>query len=137
MHWLAEVDGAIALSHASVVERRLEAGDRALQTGYLEAVATLPAFKRRGYGSMVVPARRRSTCSPGVELGALFDECPGFCLSLGWEPWLGPTFVRSGRQGLERTKEDDGGDLRPAHAVHFGVVVGRSAGLRLALPATL
>jgi aminoglycoside 2'-N-acetyltransferase I len=105
MHWLAEVDGAI-VSHASVVERRLEAGNLALRTGYLEAVATAPAFERRGFGSMVVRAAG-AYLRPRFELGALSTGEPGFYTRLGWEGWAGPTFVRS-PDGLERTAEDDG-----------------------------
>ena len=105
MHWLAEVDGSI-VSHASVVPRRLEAGDRPLRTGYLEAVATLPAFERRGFGSMVVRAAGRYLL-PRYELGALSTGVPGFYLRLGWEAWLGPTFVRV-EAGPERTEDDDG-----------------------------
>ena len=105
MHWLAEVDGSI-VSHASVVRRRLEAGDRVLRTGYLEAVATLPAFERRGYGSMVVRAAGKYLL-PRFELGALSTPVPGFYLRLGWEPWLGPTSVRTA-DGPQRTEDDDG-----------------------------
>ncbi len=105
MHWLAEVDGSI-VSHASVVSRRLEAGDRALRTGYLEAVATLPAFERRGFGSMVVRAAG-TYLRPRFELGALSTGEPGFYTRMGWEPWAGPTFVRAAA-GLQRTEEDDG-----------------------------
>jgi aminoglycoside 2'-N-acetyltransferase I len=106
MHWLAEVDGSI-VAHASVVERHLEAGDRALRTGYLEAVATLPAFERHGYGSMVVRAAGKYLL-PRFELGALSTSVPGFYLRLGWEAWLGPTLVRT-VSGPERTEDDDGG----------------------------
>ncbi len=106
MHWLAEVDGSI-VAHASVVARRLEAGDRVLRTGYLEAVATSPAFERRGYGSMVVRAAAKYLL-PRFELGALSTSVPGFYLRLGWEAWLGPTFVRTA-DGPERTEDDDGG----------------------------
>jgi aminoglycoside 2'-N-acetyltransferase I len=106
MHWLAEVDGSI-VSHASVVARRLEAGDRVLRTGYLEAVATLPTAERRGYGSMVVRAAARYLL-PRYELGALSTSVPGFYLRMGWEAWLGPTSVRT-PHGLQRTEHDDGG----------------------------
>ena len=106
MHWLAEVDGSI-VSHASVVPRRLEAGDRPLRAGYLEAVGTLPAFERRGFGSMVVRAAGRYLL-PRYELGALSTGVPGFYLRLGWEAWRGPTFVRA-EAGLRRTEDDDGG----------------------------
>ena len=101
-----------------------------LRTGYLEAVATLPAFERRGYGSMVVRAATKYLL-PRFELGALSTSVPGFYLRLGWEPWLGPTFVRTA-SGVERTEDDDGGDLRPAHAVDPAARADRAAHLRLA-----
>ena len=46
------------------------------------------------------------------ELGALADGTgiPGFYQRLGWETWLGPTFVE-GSDGPVRTEEDDGGVL--------------------------
>ena len=130
MHWLAEVDGSI-VSHASVVPRRLEAGDRQLRTGYLEAVGTLPAFERHGFGSMVVRAAGRYLL-PRYELGALSTGVPGFYLRLGWEAWLGPTFVRV-EADLQRTERRRRVDLRPAHAVDAAVVPDRPARLRLAI----
>ena len=93
MHWLAEVDGAI-VSHASVVRRRLEAGDRELRTGYLEAVATMPAFERHGYGSMVVRAAGQVPAAALSSSARSRRRVPGFYLRLGWEQWLGPTSVR-------------------------------------------
>ena len=107
MHWVAQVDGAI-VSHASVVERRLEAGDVVLRTGYLEAVATMPAFERRGFGSMVVRAAA-AYLRPRFQIGALSTSEPGFYTRLGWESWLGPTSVRTRSGDLERTDGDDGG----------------------------
>ena len=107
MHWVAEVDGEI-VSHASVVERRLEAGEAALRTGYVEAVATAPAFERRGFGSMVVRAAA-AYLRPRFEIGALSTSVPAFYERLGWEPWLGPTSVRKPSGELQRTEDDDGG----------------------------
>jgi aminoglycoside 2'-N-acetyltransferase I len=107
MHWVAEVDGTI-VSHASVVERRLEAGDVGLRTGYLEAVATQPAFERRGFGSMVVRAAA-AYLRPRFQIGALSTSEPGFYTRLGWEAWSGPTWVRTRAGELQRTEDDDGG----------------------------
>ena len=69
-------------------------------------MATLPAFERRGFGSMVVRAAGRYLL-PRYELGALSTGVPGFYLRLGWEAWLGPTSVRV-EAGLQRTEDDDG-----------------------------
>ena len=105
MHWLAEVDGSI-VSHASVVPRRLEAGDRLLRTGYLEAVGRCPHSSGTASGRWSVRAAGRYLL-PRYELGALSTGVPGFYLRLGWEAWLGPTFVRV-EAGLERTGDDNG-----------------------------
>ena len=103
-HWLAVLDGRI-VAHASVDERRLEADGRPLRTGYLEAVATLPAFGRRGIASRLVGLASAHIIG-AFELGALSTGVPAFYERLGWERWRGPTFVRT-PAGLERTEEDD------------------------------
>ena len=54
---------------------------------------------------MVVRAAGRYLL-PRYELGALSTGVPGFYLRLGWEAWLGPTFVARGRP--QRTEDDDG-----------------------------
>ena len=55
VHFLLDEDGAIR-SHASVVEWELHAGGRCLPTGYVEPVATWPAFQRRGFARVVMRA---------------------------------------------------------------------------------
>lgn len=107
-HWLVEADGRI-VGHASVVERRIEVDGRWLRAGYLEAVATLPAFERRGYGSGIVQAASEHIRAT-FELGALSTGRPPFYERLGWLRWLGPTFVLT-PAGPARTPDDDGGIL--------------------------
>ncbi|CAN5772241.1 GNAT family N-acetyltransferase [soil metagenome] len=104
-HFVLEIDGAI-VSHASVVERVLETGDRELRTAYVEAVATAPQHQRRGYATAVMRA-----VGPFIderyELGALDTGLTDFYRSLGWEPWRGSTLVRTER-GTIGTPEEDG-----------------------------
>jgi len=107
-HWLIEIDGRI-VSHASVIERVLEAGGRRLRTGYVEAVATLPDHAGLGHGTSVLRAAGdhiRTT----FELGALSTDRPAFYERLGWVRWRGPTFVRA-PGGPVRTPDDDDGIL--------------------------
>lgn len=104
-HWLIELDGRIA-SHAAVVPRLLVAGERPLRTGYVEAVATLPAVERRGLGSAVVAAAGDHILAR-YALGALSTGRHGFYQRLGWRRWRGPTFVHT-PDGPVRTTEDDG-----------------------------
>jgi aminoglycoside 2'-N-acetyltransferase I len=107
MHWVAEVDGRI-VSHAAMHPRSLEAGDRVLDAAYLEGVATLPAFERRGLGRSVAEAAA-AYLRLRFQLGALSTSAPGFYERLGWLEWLGPTWVRLPSGELERTEDDDGG----------------------------
>jgi aminoglycoside 2'-N-acetyltransferase I len=105
VHFVLDLDGEI-VSHASVVDRVIEIGGRALRTGYVEAVATAPLLQGRGHGSVVMEAatddiRRR------FELGALGTGRHAFYQRLGWETWLGPAFVRT-PEGEQRTPDDEG-----------------------------
>ncbi len=107
-HWLVEVDGRI-VSHAAVVERTLEVGERPLRTGYVEAVATAPGRRGLGFGSRVVTAATAFIAAT-FELGALSTGSPGFYERLGWLRWRGPTYVRTAT-GLLRTADEDPGIL--------------------------
>lgn len=105
IHFLLEQNGAI-LAHASVVERELHAGTRPIRAGYVEAVATAPDAQRLGHGTRLmhdVDDHIRAR----YELGALSAASPAFYARLGWEPWLGPTAVRT-VSGEVRTPDDDG-----------------------------
>ena len=107
-HVVAELDGAI-VAHASVVPRELHVGGRPLRTGYVEAVATLPALQGRGIGSTVMRTAAAHIVE-AYELGALGTGEQGFYERLGWVVWRGPTFVRAA-DGDRRTPEEDGGIL--------------------------
>jgi aminoglycoside 2'-N-acetyltransferase I len=108
IHFLVEEDGEIR-AHASVVGRELHAGEHRLAAGYVEAVATWPAHKRRGYGTAVM-REVGAHIDRTFPLGALDTGRPGFYERLGWVVWEGPTFVRT-ETGLIRTAEDDGAVL--------------------------
>jgi aminoglycoside 2'-N-acetyltransferase I len=106
VHWVAEVGGRI-VAHASVVERLLKADARSMRTGYVEAVATLPAWRGRGIATRLLGAADghiRTT----FDLGALSTGAHGLYERLAWERWRGPTFVRTA-VGPVRTEEEDGG----------------------------
>jgi aminoglycoside 2'-N-acetyltransferase I len=102
--WLTGSDGV--LSHASLVERTLVCSGYRLPVGYVEAVATAAAHRRKGHGTSVMKyigdlIRER------YALGALSTGTHAFYKSLGWECWRGPTFV-DGPRGRQRTPRDDG-----------------------------
>lgn len=105
VHFLVK-EGDVIVSHASVVERRLQTGHHDLATGYVEAVATRPSNQRRGLGTVVMRAVGEYIDAT-FELGALDTGLHAYYERLGWIVWRGPTAVRTDR-GLVRTPEEDG-----------------------------
>ncbi len=105
VHVVLDVHGEI-VTHASIVERELRVDGRPLRTGYVEAVATAPAWQGRGHGSTVM--RDVTACiRDGFELGALGTGEHGFYERLGWRTWTGPSSVRT-PDGDRATPDDDG-----------------------------
>lgn len=101
------LDGAAApVAHAAVVERPIEAGDRRLRAGYVEAVATLPARQGGGLGSAVMGAIA-DLLHAHFELGVLATGVHGFYERLGWERWRGPAYVRREHEDVRAPDEDD------------------------------
>jgi aminoglycoside 2'-N-acetyltransferase I len=102
--WLIGSGGLI--SHGSLVERTLVCSGQRLHVGYVEAVATAAAHRRKGHGASVmkqIGKLIRKRCP----LGVLSTGTHAFFETLGWENWRGPTFV-DGLRGRERTPDDDG-----------------------------
>ena len=105
MHFVLEVDGAL-VSHASVVERRLEIGGRPFRTGYVEAVATATDRQGQGHGTEVMRAATEHIRET-FELGALGTGAHRFYERLGWQTWRGPAYLRTS-EGLQRTPDEEG-----------------------------
>jgi aminoglycoside 2'-N-acetyltransferase I len=103
VHVLGRAEGAL-VTHAMWIPRPLRAGARPpLLSAYVEAVATRPAFQRRGLASAVM--RRLAHEIGSHDLGALCPSDESFYARLGWERWRGPLFVE--RTGLlEPTPEE-------------------------------
>ncbi|WP_438363688.1 GNAT family N-acetyltransferase [Streptomyces marincola] len=97
------------VGHASVVQRRLLYGGRALRAGYVEGVGVRPGHRGRGHGRSLMAAVER-VIRGAYELGALStsEEARGLYAARGWLPWLGPTFALT-PMGIARTEEDDDG----------------------------
>lgn len=105
-------DGGVVVSHAAVVERALEVGDRSFRTGYVEGVATHPSRQREGLGSRVMN-EVAMVLRDEFEMGALSTSVRGFYEGLGWWRWRGPTFVRYGRDLVRTEAEDEGVMVMP------------------------
>jgi aminoglycoside 2'-N-acetyltransferase I len=101
------LDGDALVSHAAVVPRTIQAGDRAFRAGYVEGVATRPDRQREGLAAAVM-AEVSTVLRARFELGVLSTSSHDFYQRLGWEHWQGPTFVRAGGQLVRTEDEDDG-----------------------------
>ncbi|MFL5903168.1 MAG: GNAT family N-acetyltransferase, partial [Solirubrobacteraceae bacterium] len=106
MHAIAYEDGEL-VGHASVVQRRLLHGGRALRAGYVEGVGVRRAARRRGHAGALMDAIER-VIRGAYEVGALgaSDEAIPFYRARGWQPWAGETFALT-PDGRVRTPEDD------------------------------
>ena len=78
--------------HAAVVGRQLIVGEVTLRTGYVEAVATGTAWRRRGIAGPVMQSAER-LITGSFELGALAASEEGASLYLrrGWTPGRAPS----------------------------------------------
>jgi aminoglycoside 2'-N-acetyltransferase I len=105
VHVLAVADGVV-VSHALWITRWLAPGHRApLRTAYVEAVATDPAWERRGFASAVLERLVREVVA--CELAALCpsDEGQALYTRLGWETWTGPLSIRHGSSQIDTADE--------------------------------
>jgi aminoglycoside 2'-N-acetyltransferase I len=107
MHALV-CEGDAIIGHASVVQRRIVHGGRALRAGYVEAVGVSAAHRRQGHGAAVMGAVER-VIRGAYDLGALGATDDGAALysSRGWRKWEGPSSALT-PDGIVRTTEEDG-----------------------------
>jgi aminoglycoside 2'-N-acetyltransferase I len=107
MHALAWEGGQL-VGHASVVQRRMIYGKRALRTGYVEGVVVRSDRRRRGYGTAMMRALE-PIIRGAFELGALGATDDGARLyeASGWKLWRGETWGLT-PEGTVRTAQEDG-----------------------------
>jgi aminoglycoside 2'-N-acetyltransferase I len=104
-HFLAYCENEL-VSHAVVTTRWLQpAGQRVLKTAYVDAVATLPAYQGRGYGSAVM--QHLAANISDYSIACLQTKSPGFYERMGWQAWRGPLAGRRER-GLVPTPDQRG-----------------------------
>ncbi len=108
VHALA-YDGGELIGHASVVQRRLLHGGRALRAGYVEGVGVSEQRRGQGHGAALMDALER-VIRAAYDLGALgsTDAAAGFYAARGWRLWQGPTSALT-PAGMVRTEADDDG----------------------------
>jgi aminoglycoside 2'-N-acetyltransferase I len=111
-HLLGRREG-ILVSHVMWVTRLLQPTSlEPLRTAYVEAVATEPAYQRRGYATALL--RRLAEEVHDFDLAALAPSDETFYARLGWEVWRGPLLIRRGRV-LEATPDETVMVLRLPH----------------------
>lgn len=115
-------DGADVIGHASVVQRRLLHGGRALRAGYVEGVGVRADRRRRGHGASMMTALER-VAREAYDLGALAatDEAAAFYAGRGWTAWQGPCSALT-PHGVRRTAGEDGHIYVLAHAAALDVL---------------
>jgi aminoglycoside 2'-N-acetyltransferase I len=96
------------IGHASVIQRRLLHGGRALRAGYVEGVGVRRDRRGRGHARAMMSVLER-VIRGAYDRGALgaTDEAIGFYTGRGWKRWRGPTSALTPR-GIERTEDADG-----------------------------
>jgi aminoglycoside 2'-N-acetyltransferase I len=101
-------DGDELVGHASVIQRRLLYGGRALRTGYIEGVGVRADQRRRGVGAALMEPLERIVRG-AYDLGALgaTDEAAQFYSALGWKLWKGSTSALT-PDGIRPTEDADG-----------------------------
>ncbi|MDW8316885.1 MAG: GNAT family N-acetyltransferase [Anaerolineae bacterium] len=103
-HVLGFCDGLL-VSHALWITRFLQPGHLPpLRTAYVEAVATHPAWRRRGFAVAVM--RRLVAEVQDFDLAALSPADGSYYARLGWEAWQGPLFIRT-QEGLQPSPDDE------------------------------
>jgi aminoglycoside 2'-N-acetyltransferase I len=102
-------EGDELIGHASVVQRRLLHGGRALRAGYVEGVAVRADRRRRGHAGAMMEALER-VVRGAYDLGALgaTDDGARLYTARGWQRWQGPLSALT-PTGIARTPEDEGG----------------------------
>jgi aminoglycoside 2'-N-acetyltransferase I len=101
-------EDAELIGHASLIQRRLLHGGRALRTGYVEGVGVRADRRGRGHGGALMEGLER-VIRGAYELGALgaTEEAVDLYTARGWKRWLGPTSALT-PAGIARTEGDDG-----------------------------
>ena len=96
------------VAHASVVQRRLLHGGRALRAGYVEGVVVRVDRRGRGHGRAVMAEVHR-ILDAAYDLGALSTSDDGlpFYPALGWVPWRGPARALTADGVVHDTPDED------------------------------
>lgn len=102
-HVIGSID-ATAVTHALWLPRMLRVGaDTDARGAYVEAVATRPSYRGRGFGTAVMRALQSRLRD--YDFGALATGVPEFYEALGWRRWVGRLYVD--RDGVRSETTDE------------------------------
>ena len=102
-------DGDRLIGHGSVVMRRILHQQRALRTGFVEAVAVSADHRRQGHGGTIMSALEE-IIRRAYDIGALSaaEAARHFYAERGWQLWTGTASVFT-VDGIRRMPEEEGG----------------------------
>ncbi len=107
VHALGRLDGAL-VSHAVYTTRWMQVNDGSLlRCAFVDAVATLPTYQRKGYGAAAMRRLAQEMAAENFEIAGLSTGTHAFYESFGWERWRGPLAGRT-EHGLVLTPDEDG-----------------------------
>lgn len=106
VHVLAHV-GDRLVAHASAVPRRLRVGAHWHDAGYVEAVATAPAFQGLGIGAATM-RHLHVEIDRRWPFAMLSTGEHGFYAGLGWAPWRGTSFTLAADGSAVADGEEEG-----------------------------
>ena len=125
VHVLGRLEPTL-VTHALWVTRWLQAGTGMLmRTAYVEAVATDPSFRGRGYATSVM--HRIAEEIEDYDLGGLAPFSVSYYARMGWERWRGPLFIRTEDGLLPTPDEENVMILRLPNTPHLDLDVPLSA----------
>ena len=99
------VDGKI-VSYVRVADRSIYIGQSVVRLGGVGMVATLPAYRRRGYATALLRDAIAYMAAQGYDLSLLFTTIQPFYMTFGWAPFPQTNFelVLSSKKTFERAK---------------------------------
>jgi len=111
----------LIIAHGSVVSRKVFIDEQAVTVGYVEAIAVLPSYWQKGFGTQLMKEVTQF-CLENYELSMLSTDENYFYERLGWKRFEGESFARSGDLEVRTLEEDEGLMLLPGNASQIGVI---------------
>lgn len=106
VHFLGFIDDEL-IAHGAVVSRLMDFDHATIDVGYVEAIAVHPAHQGSGHGTTLMHAITEY-CESTYDVSMLSTDEHDFYARLGWQRFMGESYVRS-EQGIARTPDEDDG----------------------------